>query len=146
MSRRLEISLDDELYEALQAEAREKGASLAELVRRSVSDRLGVQSVGDRLAILDRTIGAWSSSSETGQQFQRQQRRGLAERSTAVYLVPVGDGCLSDPATGVHRVVVDTNVTDRAADFARTYRRSHAAIDAIDFLVAATAELHATSF
>ena len=35
MSRRLEISLDDELYEALQAEAREKGASLAELVRRS---------------------------------------------------------------------------------------------------------------
>ena len=62
------------------------------------------------------------------------------------HLVPVGDGCLSDPATGVHRVVVDTNVTDRAADFARTYRRSHAAIDAIDFLVAATAELHATSF
>ncbi len=84
MSHRLQITLDDELYEALQAEARETGASLAELVRRSVSDRLGVQSVGNRLAILDRTIGAWSSSSETGQEFQRQQRQGLAERPTAV--------------------------------------------------------------
>lgn len=41
------------LYEALQVEARQTGASLAELVRRSVSDRLGMQSVGDRLAILN---------------------------------------------------------------------------------------------
>ncbi len=40
-------------------------------------------------------------------------------------------------------IVVDTNVADRAAEFGRTYRRSHAAIDAIDYLIAATAELHA---
>lgn len=84
MSHRLQVTLDDDLYEALQVEARQTGASLAELVRRSVSDRLGVQSVGDRLAILDRTVGAWSSSGEAGHEFQRQQRRGLTERAAAV--------------------------------------------------------------
>lgn len=83
MSHRLQVTLDDDLYEALQVEARQTGASLAELVRRSVSDRLGMQSVGDRLAILNRTAGAWSPSGETGQEFQREQRQGLTERPRA---------------------------------------------------------------
>jgi len=38
---------------------------------------------------------------------------------------------------------VDGAVAERAGELARTYRRSHSAIDAIDYLVAATAELHA---
>jgi len=84
MSHRLQVTLDDDLFEALQVEARLTGASLAEVVRRSVSDRLGVRSVGDRLAVLDRTVGAWGSGGGSGLEFQREQRRGLTERSTAV--------------------------------------------------------------
>lgn len=83
MSHRLQVTLDDDLYEALQVEARQTGASLAEVVRRSVSDRLGVRSVGDRLAALERTAGAWGSGGESGLDFQRQQRRGLTERPAA---------------------------------------------------------------
>ncbi len=50
---------------------------------------------------------------------------------------------LAEHLTLYDDIDVDTSVADRAAEFARTFRRSHAAIDAIDYLIAATAELHA---
>ena len=82
MSHRLQVTLDDDLYDALQVEARLTGASLAELVRRSVSERLGVRGVADRLAILERTAGAWSDE-RSGVEFQKEQRGGLQDRPLA---------------------------------------------------------------
>lgn len=41
------------------------------------------------------------------------------------------------------QVPVDPAVADRGGTFAQTYRRSHSSIDAIDYLIAATAELRA---
>ena len=80
MSHRLQVTLDNDLYEALQSEADRTGASLAELVRRSVADRLGVQSIADRLAILDRTAGIWRDRDESGTELQAELRGALATR------------------------------------------------------------------
>lgn len=49
---------------------------------------------------------------------------------------------LADHLALYENIDVDRSVADRAAEFARTFRRSHAAIDAIDYLIAASAELH----
>ena len=40
-------------------------------------------------------------------------------------------------------VEVDSNIADRAAALARAYRKSHSAIDPIDYMIAATTEVHA---
>ena len=90
MSHRLQVTLDDNIYEALQSEAERTGASLAELVRRSVAERLGVLTVDDRVAILDRTAGIWRDRTQTGVEYQAEMRRGLAERPAAE--VRVGRG------------------------------------------------------
>lgn len=52
-------------------------------------------------------------------------------------------GPLTEHLVLYDEVDVDGSVADRAAEFARTFRRSHSAIDAIDYLIAATAELQA---
>ena len=88
MSHRLQITLDDELYEALQAAADRTGASLAEIVRRSVAERLGVLTVADRLAILHRTAGIWSDRPQSGLEFQAEMRRGLLERAERTSVTP----------------------------------------------------------
>jgi hypothetical protein len=59
MSHRMQITLDDEQYEVLVAESRRTGASIAELVRRSVAVRHGQRSTADRLAVLESVAGAW---------------------------------------------------------------------------------------
>jgi predicted nucleic acid-binding protein len=38
---------------------------------------------------------------------------------------------------------VDRDIAEQAGEFANTYRRSHTAIDPIDYIVAASAQLHA---
>ena len=40
-------------------------------------------------------------------------------------------------------VTVERGVAERAGELASTYRRSHSAIDPIDYIIAATAQLHA---
>ena len=40
-------------------------------------------------------------------------------------------------------VGVDDAIADTAGDLARTYRRSHSSIDAVDYLIAASTRLHA---
>ena len=80
MTHRLQVTFDDGLFEALQAEAARSGASLAEVVRRSVAQKLNLLSTDDRLDILDRTAGAWGSEKRPGVAFQREQRRGLDAR------------------------------------------------------------------
>jgi hypothetical protein len=83
MSHRLQVTLDDDLFQALRVEADRTGASLGEVVRRSVAERLGVVSVVDRLAILDRTAGIWADRIETGVEYQAQLRKELADRPAA---------------------------------------------------------------
>ena len=90
MSHRLQVTLDDDIYEALQCEAERTGASLAELVRRSVAERLGVLNVDDRLAILHRTAGIWRDRNQTGVEYQAEMRGRLSERPAAE--VRVGRG------------------------------------------------------
>ncbi len=83
MSHRLQVTLDDELYVALQAEADRTGASLAEVVRRSVAERLGLLSNDERRAILRRTAGVWADRAESGVDIQASMRSGLLERAQA---------------------------------------------------------------
>jgi hypothetical protein len=90
MSHRLQVTLDDDLFQALQSEADRTGASLAEVVRRSVAERLGVLSVADRLAILHRTAGIWADREQSGVEYQAELRRGLADRPVASVAVPRG--------------------------------------------------------
>jgi hypothetical protein len=88
MSHRLQVTLDDELFQALQSEADRTGASLAEVVRRSVAERFGVLSVAERLALLDRTAGMWADRDQSGVNYQMELRRGLADRPVATVSVP----------------------------------------------------------
>jgi hypothetical protein len=83
MSHRLQVTLDDELFQALQSEADRTGASLAEVVRRSVAERLGILSMADRLAVLDRTAGMWADRDQTGVEYQAELRSGLSDRPVA---------------------------------------------------------------
>ena len=88
MSHRLQVTLDNDLYEALQSEADRTGASLAEVVRRSVSERLGILSTDDRRAILRRTAGIWSDRTQSGVEIQAEMRRGLLERAEGTTIKP----------------------------------------------------------
>jgi hypothetical protein len=91
MSHRLQVTLDDQLFQALQSEADRTGASLAEVVRRSVAERLGILSMADRLAVLERTAGMWADRDKSGVHYQAELRRGLDDRPVAAVAVPQGE-------------------------------------------------------
>lgn len=63
MSHRLQITLDDEQYEALKRRSAETGASIAALIRRALDpDTLhGGLTTDERLARLRASAGAWSN-------------------------------------------------------------------------------------
>lgn len=82
MSHRTPITLDDAQYELLVRLSREKGRSIAELVRRAVDLVYGGRADPDeQTQALKATFGAWSPSATTGEACVEQLRSGgrLAE-------------------------------------------------------------------
>jgi hypothetical protein len=84
MSHRLQITLDDRQYDALVLERDRTGASLAELVRQAVDEKLGAGDPARRAEAFRRAVhhavGAWSDREEDGMAYQRRVRAGLADR------------------------------------------------------------------
>jgi predicted DNA-binding protein len=77
-SRRLEVRLTPELYEALMNEAQHKGTSMGEMVREAVSDYLSgarttKQNAVQRLADLSAPIDEWDA-------IEHQLIQGVADR------------------------------------------------------------------
>jgi Ribbon-helix-helix protein, copG family len=86
MSHRLQITLEDDQYNALAAESAQSGVSMAELVRQSVEARLGLES-GDQRAdrfrrALGAAVGVWRDRPDDGLAYQRRVRAPLNERAT----------------------------------------------------------------
>ena len=77
MSHRLQITLDDEQYAWLRHRSAETGASISELVRRSVDDsaRGGAGGTEARLAALRASAGAWKAHEEDGAAYVERSRR-----------------------------------------------------------------------
>ncbi len=77
MSHRLQVTLDDEQYEWLRLRSAETGASIAELVRRSVGEfsRSGNGGSAARLAALRASAGAWRDREEVGAAYVERMRR-----------------------------------------------------------------------
>ena len=77
MSHRLQVTLDDEQYAWLRRRSAETGASIAELVRRSVEESARGRSGGTeaRLAALRATAGAWKGRDEDGTAYVERIRR-----------------------------------------------------------------------
>lgn len=109
MSHRLQITLDDNLYDALQAEAHGTGASLAELVRRSaMGSGYRPPATDSRCSRVRRVRGltpkaqvSTSSDTETAA-----RRSSSAMTGNDVALANIVTALMSQP----RRVVVDTNV------------------------------------
>ena len=55
----MQITLDDRQYERLRQEAERTGASIAELIRRSIDQTLPAQTREERLTHLRAAFGAW---------------------------------------------------------------------------------------
>ncbi len=78
MSHRLQVTLDDEQYAWLRRRSAETGASLAELVRRSVEESArGGETGGSeaRQAALLASAGAWKERDEDGAAYVERSRR-----------------------------------------------------------------------
>jgi predicted nucleic acid-binding protein len=52
------------------------------------------------------------------------------------------EAALEDLFRALRWVAVDESIADRAGQLARAHRRGHAGIDAVDFVIAATAQEH----
>ena len=59
MAHRMQITLDDERYARLRREAERTGASIAEIIRRSIDVALPAQTREERLRHLQASFGAW---------------------------------------------------------------------------------------
>jgi hypothetical protein len=77
---RTQITLTDAQYARLRDESARSGHSLAELVRCALDGRYGDVSQADRLRLLDKAFGAWSSREESGADFVERVRSGSARR------------------------------------------------------------------
>ena len=86
MSRRIQITLDDEQYVSLTAESERAGVSIAELIRQAVEVRLGLQREEQRAARFRAALSAaartWNRRAEDGLEYQRRIRAPLANRSS----------------------------------------------------------------
>jgi hypothetical protein len=82
MSRRTQITLTDEQYARLRAEAEQTGLGLAELVRRAVDTSYGTTSRTERLAAIEAGFGAWTNEAhdEDGAAYVERIRPGMAKR------------------------------------------------------------------
>jgi len=79
MTHRTQITLEDEQYERLLAEASATGLSLAELVRRAVDREYGPATADERRAALDISFGAVRTGLD-GEAYVEGVRGGLGRR------------------------------------------------------------------
>lgn len=82
----MQITLEDDQYNALAAESAQTGVSMAEIVRQSVEARLGLES-GDQRAdrfrrALNAAVGIWRDRPDDGLAYQRRMRAALPDRAT----------------------------------------------------------------
>lgn len=82
MAHRTQITLEDDQYARLQAEARRTGLGLAELVRRAVDHTYGATRPADVLRALDFSFGRWADRDYDGEQYVDNLRRGMSRRLT----------------------------------------------------------------
>jgi hypothetical protein len=79
MGHRLQVTLDDDQYARLRQRSAETGASIAELVRRSLDATTGGTShstgTEERLAAIRATAGAWKGRDEDGASYVERSRR-----------------------------------------------------------------------
>lgn len=80
MAHRTQITLADEQYELLRAEARRSGRGLAELVRRAVDQTYGSVSARSVVIGLDASFGSWTDRADDGAAYVDNMRRGMARR------------------------------------------------------------------
>ncbi len=80
MSHRTQITLEDAQYERLQAEARQTGLGLAELVRRAVDKTYGRSGTDEFRKAVDEALGAWSERDTDGEAYVEQIRTARADR------------------------------------------------------------------
>lgn len=90
MSHRTQITLTDEQYERLQAEAARTGLSMAALVRRAIDQTYIDDDRARRLAALRASAGAWADRDDIvdGKTYVEEIRRGWAERDRRHGITP----------------------------------------------------------
>ena len=78
----MQITLDDRQYERLRREAERTGASIAELIRRSIDQTLPAQTRQERLSHLRASFGAWREEpgEDRGAYLQELRGPGLGHR------------------------------------------------------------------
>jgi hypothetical protein len=79
MAHRTQITLTDRQYAQLKRRSELTGVSLAELVRRALSNSYGLPEKDDWAAVLTSTAGAWRRR-EDGASYVERFRPGLAAR------------------------------------------------------------------
>ncbi len=125
---RTQIYLTLERQQRIAARARDGDISKAEAIRRILDRELGLDhGTADRLAAIESTAGLLPSAPEWQERLEggmrSAERSGVTRLFAAISLVPVTDG-----------------IAARTAEHLRRYRRSHAAIDIVDYVIAATTE------
>jgi predicted DNA-binding ribbon-helix-helix protein len=80
MGHRTQITLSDEQYERLQAEARRSGLGIDELVQRALDRTYGNQIAQDVLSALEASFGSWTDRPDDGAAYVEELRRGMASR------------------------------------------------------------------
>src|SRR5271170_2199050 len=66
---RTQVYLGDEELEVLDRAARAAGASISELIRRSVRESFGLKTKADRMQALRASAGSWKGRSFTGAEY-----------------------------------------------------------------------------
>lgn len=82
MSHRTQITLTDEQYALLRAEAEQTGLTVADLVRRAVDTSYRATDREKRLAAIEAGFGAWGDEAhaEDGAAYVERIRPGIAKR------------------------------------------------------------------
>ena len=82
MAHRTQITLSDTQYSRLRDEAERTGASMSELIRRSLEDSYGLPRMDDARSALRDSFGAWGDRNFDGAKYVERLRRGMARRLT----------------------------------------------------------------
>ena len=94
MSHRMQITLEDAQYVALSNESQHTGASIAELVRQSISQQYRIETAAERSTRFGRALhgaaGVWSSQVGDGLEYQRRMRASLLTRPASE--IPAASG------------------------------------------------------